>query len=102
MDQINCHEPEALTIKEFCKRLSISQSEVYRLRKDGKLIPGRHFIKFGKNVRYFWSKEVLQDIHKVANDANANEAPSPPTLSRQNMSPRQRGRPEPRVNWDIE
>lgn len=102
MNQNNCPEPEALTIKDFCKKLSISQSEVYRLRKNGTLIPGRHFIKIGKNVRYFWSMEVLQDIHKVANDANAKDAPSPQALSRQKTPSRQRGRPEPRVNWDIE
>lgn len=102
MNHINSGEFETLTIEQFCQRLHICQSEVYRLRNEGKLVPGRHFIKIGRVVRYFWCKEVLQDIHRTANDDKEVEATPSQAPTRQNSRSRRLGRTVNRVNWDIE
>lgn len=93
---------EVLAIKEFCRRLGICQSQVYRLRNEGKLIPGRHYIMIGKVVRYFWSLEVLRDIHSVVNGGEGEES-SPQNASPQHRKPPRRpGQVTTRVNWDID
>lgn len=93
---------EVLAIEEFCRRLDICQSQVYRLRNEGKLVPGRHYIKIGKVVRYFWSMEVLRDIHSAVNGGEGEEPPPQNASPEHRKPPRRPGRVAERVNWDID
>ena len=56
---------ELLTCDEFAKRFGVTRTIIYKWKNDGTLVPGRHFIKNGRVVRYIWSLEVIREIHSV-------------------------------------
>jgi len=60
------HSPETielLTIEEYAKRFGVCRTTVFEWKKRGKLEAGRHFIKVGRVLRFFWSLDVLKDLH---------------------------------------
>lgn len=54
---------EILRIDEFAKRLKVGKSTVYDWKNNGTLVPGRHYIKKGKIVRYIWAMDLLLELH---------------------------------------
>ena len=85
---------ELITPEEFISRLKIAKSTLHLWKSKGWLLAGRHFVKFGSVVRYFWSEDRLIEIHE-----NCNRDHSP---QRQNLAP---PIPSPivtgeRINWD--
>lgn len=53
-----------LTTNEFADRLKNSRTTVFKWIKDGTLIPGRHFIRVGRIVRFLWEADLIREIHQ--------------------------------------
>jgi excisionase family DNA binding protein len=53
-----------LTTNEFADRLKVSRTTVFKWIKDGTLIPGRHFIRVGRIVRFLWEPDLIREIHQ--------------------------------------
>jgi excisionase family DNA binding protein len=58
---------ELLTVEEYAKRFGVSRTTIFEWKKRGKIKPGRHYIMIGRVLRFFWSIDVIRDLH------NANE-----------------------------
>jgi hypothetical protein len=41
---------------------------VFEWKKQGKLQDGRHFIKIGRVLRFFWNIDVIKDLHNLNNE----------------------------------
>ena len=54
---------ELLSIEEYTRRFGVSRTTIFKWIKQGKLKPGRHFIKIGRVLRLFWSIDVIRDLH---------------------------------------
>jgi hypothetical protein len=86
---------ELITPEEFISRLKIKKSTLHLWKSKGWLVPRRHFLKNGATVRYFWSKDILLEIHDIAN-GDRTQGRSPDDVS---------SRPSPlvageRINWE--
>ena len=55
---------ELLHTDEFAKRLKVGRTTIFKWKKEGTLVPGRHFIKKGKIVRYIWARDLIMEIHE--------------------------------------
>ena len=51
---------ELLTIVQFAERLKMSRATVFSWIHRGILVQGKHFLKFGKVVRFVWSDNLLE------------------------------------------
>lgn len=50
---------EILTPEEFAQRLKIGRSTLFEWIRNGVLVPGRHFVKIGRVLRFSWNDDVL-------------------------------------------
>ena len=50
---------ESLRIDQYAKRLKVGRTTIFKWKKEGTLVPGRHFIKKGKIVRYIWARDLI-------------------------------------------
>jgi hypothetical protein len=66
---------EVITTKEVLERLRISRAKLFELKKNGNLIPGRHFFKNGRTLRFVWSHEMIEAIHENPADLSAPKNP---------------------------
>jgi len=64
---INSDNIELLTIEEYARRFGVCRTTIFEWKKRGKLKSGRHFIKIGRVLRFFWSIDVIRDLHNVNN-----------------------------------
>jgi hypothetical protein len=72
------NEFELLDIQEYRKRMKVSRTTVFNWISTGALIPGRHFIKQVRVLRFLWSLQLVQEVHdakdrqerKVDNEKN--------------------------------
>jgi predicted site-specific integrase-resolvase len=55
---------ELLHTDEFAQRLKVGRTTIFKWKKEGTLVPGRHFIKKGKIVRYVWARDLIMEIHE--------------------------------------
>ena len=65
---INSDNIELLTIEEYARRFGVCRTTIFEWKKLGKLKSGRHFIKIGRVLRFFWSIDVIRDLHNVNNE----------------------------------
>jgi hypothetical protein len=85
---------EVITPEEFIQRLGIARSTLYLWKSKGWLIERRHFLKIGKTVLYYWSNELLLDLHDNSNRTSSlDKAKIKSKVS-------QIKRSKDRVNWD--
>ena len=56
---------ELLSAEEYAMRFSVSRTTVFKWKKIGILIPGRHFIKIGRTLRFIWSSELIRELHNT-------------------------------------
>ncbi len=56
---------ELLTAEEYADRFRVCRTTIFEWKKQGKLIPGRHFIMVGRVLRFLWSIDVIRDLHNV-------------------------------------
>jgi hypothetical protein len=83
-----------LTVEQFAARLHVSRATVFGWMQRGVLQAGRHYVKFGRVLRFPWSPALVAELLH----ASSEQAVSP---ERVRPTPRQRrpvkGSP---VNWD--
>ena len=65
---INSDNIELLTIEEYARRFGVCRTTIFEWKKRGKLKSERHFIKIGRVLRFFWSIDVIRDLHNVNNE----------------------------------
>jgi len=53
---------ELLTIEMFAQRLHVSRATIFAWMQKQILVQGRHFIKFGRVVRFVWSDNLLETL----------------------------------------
>lgn len=53
---------ELLTPEEFSERLKIGRSTLFEWLGKGILIPGKHYFKIGRVLRFIWSDELIQSL----------------------------------------
>lgn len=80
---------EILTLQEFTDRLKIGRSTLFVWLRQGVLLPGKHFIKVGRVLRFIWSEDILTAL------AEATVKPSQPL--KQKPSSRSS---KPVINWE--
>ena len=55
---------EILTTVETLTRLKIGRTKLFQLIKRGALIPGRHYFKNGRVLRFIWSRDLIEAINE--------------------------------------
>ena len=55
---------ELINIEEYANRLKVGRTTIFKWKQEGALIPGRHFFKKGKIVRYIWARDLIMEIHE--------------------------------------
>lgn len=53
---------EILTPEEFARRLKIGRSTLFDWMNKGILVPGKHYFKVGRILRFVWSDEVVASL----------------------------------------
>lgn len=51
---------ELLTPEEFANKLKIGRSTLFEWIGKGILLPGKHYFKIGRVLRFVWSDELIQ------------------------------------------
>ena len=64
---------EILTTKETLKRLKIGRTKLFDLMKKGTLVPGRHFFKNGRVLRFVWGPELIIAMHENTNNEQTSK-----------------------------
>lgn len=59
MPQCNCRT-ELLTAEQFAERVHLSRATIFAWVQRGILENGKHFLKFGRVVRFIWSDNTLE------------------------------------------
>ena len=55
---------ELLTAEEYADRFCIGRTTVFEWKKTGILIPGRHYIKIGRTLRFIWDSAIIKELHQ--------------------------------------
>lgn len=55
---------ELLNVEAYAKRFNISRTTVFEWKKHGILIPGRHYIKIGRTLRFVWYSDLISELHR--------------------------------------
>ena len=92
---------EVLTPEEFAERLKIGRSTLFEWLRKGVLIPGKHYFRVGRVLRFIWSDELIislldQTVSVSASDGNL------PTAKPHVCQPHgtKKGSGKPQINWD--
>jgi hypothetical protein len=82
-------ESGLIDVQEFKTRMKVSRSTVFYWKASGVLIPGRHFIKQGRVLRFFWDLNLVREIHDSQNklERKANSDNSPEIRTKTNSNP---------------
>lgn len=79
-NNLNPGTPELLTVEQFAQRIQVSRATVFTWIQKQILVPGRHFLKFGRVLRFAWSDDLvaclLQDSAQVATIAAPSILPA--------------------------
>ncbi|MGA2227014.1 MAG: DNA-binding protein [Syntrophobacteraceae bacterium] len=76
---------EIISLEEFAKRMGVARTTVFEWIKRGKLLPGRHFIKMGRVIRFEWGPDLLKKLYEDSDAATVtspNVKPQPTRSSR--------------------
>ena len=55
---------ELLPVGEYAKRFCVSRTTIFEWKKNGILIPGRHYFKICRTLRFVWCPEVISELHE--------------------------------------
>jgi hypothetical protein len=55
---------ELLHINEYIERFNVGRTTIFKWKREGILVPGRHYIQIGRTVRYIWALDVIREIHE--------------------------------------
>lgn len=86
--------PELLTVEQFAQRLQVSRATVFAWIQKQILVQGRHFLKFGRVLRFTWSDDFISILLQESATA---AAVAPPTLSLVAVS---RKKSDSSLNWE--
>jgi len=86
--------PELLTVEQFAQRLQVSRATVFAWIQKQILVQGRHFLKFGRVLRFTWSDDFISILLQESATA---AAVAPPTLSPVAVS---RKKSDSSLNWE--
>jgi predicted DNA-binding transcriptional regulator AlpA len=53
---------ELLTVEQFAQRLQVSRATVFSWIHKQILVPGRHFLKIGRVLRFTWSDDLISTL----------------------------------------
>jgi len=53
---------ELLTVEQFAERLQVSRATVFAWMQKQILVQGRHFLKFGRVLRFAWSADLVANL----------------------------------------
>lgn len=66
---------ELITVEDFAKRMKVGRTTVFEWIKNGRLLPGRHFIKIGRIIRFQWGQDLLRKLHEESDpDGDSNKS----------------------------
>lgn len=85
METIQQHAVQLINIEEFAKRLQVSRTTVFDWIKKGKLLPGRHFFKVGRVIRFGWGPDLVRKLYEdsdTPSKASRDIKPQPTRSSR--------------------
>ena len=82
---------DILTPEEFAERLKIGRSTLFEWLRKGVLVPGEHYFKQGRILRFMWSDAVVATLLEATRQPAAPEKPQ----LRQKPQPSQPG-----INWE--
>lgn len=88
---------ELLTSQEFAKRLKISRSLLFEWLAKGMLIPGKHYIKIGRILRFVWSDDLIADLLQITASAATADSLLPHTIT---PNRQHKCKLKPQINWD--
>jgi excisionase family DNA binding protein len=57
---------DIITLEEFAERMGVGESTVWKWIKTGKLVPGIHFIKLGRIIRFEWGPKLITKLHDIS------------------------------------
>jgi len=60
---------EIISLEEFAKRMGVARTTVFEWIKRGKLLPGRHFMKIGRVIRFEWGPDLLKKLYEDSDAA---------------------------------
>ena len=92
---------EVLTAEEFAERLKIGRSSLFEWLRKGVLIPGKHYFKVGRVLRFVWSEAIITDLLQQTDTGSVSGGNLPPAKPPV-CQPRgaRTGRSKPQINWD--
>ena len=72
---------EFLTVQEFAARLKVGRTTVFTWIKEGRMVEGRDFFRFGRTLRFLWSPNLLARLHDNGAAKKDKEPRSQPMLT---------------------
>jgi len=55
-------DSELLTVEQFAERLQVSRATVFAWMQKQILVQGRHFLRFGRVLRFTWSADLVASL----------------------------------------
>lgn len=55
---------EVLTTKEFAQRCKVGRTKVFEWIRDGVLVPGKHYFKVDRIIRFYWRDDILLSLEQ--------------------------------------
>lgn len=60
MDQVS----EIIDLSTFAERMRVAETTVRKWIRNGRLKPGRHFIRIDRVIRFAWGPELINRLHE--------------------------------------
>ncbi len=90
---------ELMTSEEFAEKLKIGRSTLFEWLEKGILLPGKHYFKQGRVLRFVWSDEVISHFMERSLSSTTNRTVSQPgTVG--NKPPKPENRKKPGINLE--
>lgn len=89
---------EMITSKMFAEKLKIGRSTLFEWLGKGILLPGKHYFKHGRILRFAWCDEVIHHLMEKTESIAADRAVSPQEAdSKKAVKP---GKQKPAINLE--
>jgi predicted DNA-binding transcriptional regulator AlpA len=85
---------ELLTVEQFAQRLQVSRATVFAWMQKQILVQGRHFLKFGRVLRFTWSDDLVSTL---LHDSALTLPVAAPTIGPVTLT---RKKSDSSLNWD--
>jgi len=54
-------------IDQYAQYLQVSRSTIFNWIKNKKLIEGHHYLRIGRNIRFYLDKKLIGELHEPSN-----------------------------------